>query len=150
MAFDYMTIKDGYILEFCGYRVAGTPEKAVTGNKTFEKRMNALANGLAFGDTTAQYRNAKGNSKWEIAKSFTFSIWILILPLLYILLCGMKVSSSDYYPDDMTYAVLKKKGVSGNPGIYVLLLLATLPPLIVYILFAKNIMGRIALGAVKE
>ena len=42
------------------------------------------------------------------------------------------------------------KGASGNPGIYVLLLLATLPPLIVYILFAKNIMGRIVLGAVKE
>lgn len=114
MVFDYMTIKDGYILEFCGYRVADTPEKAVTGNKTFEKRMNALANGLAFGDTTTQYRNAKGNSKWEIVKSFTFSIWILILPLLYILLCGMKVSSSDYYPDDMTYAVLKKKGFSDS------------------------------------
>ena len=42
------------------------------------------------------------------------------------------------------------KGASGNPGIYVLLLLATLPPLIVYVLFSKNIMGQIVLGAVKE
>ena len=41
------------------------------------------------------------------------------------------------------------KGASGNPVIYVLLLLATLPPLIVYILFSKNIMGPIVLGAVK-
>lgn len=41
-------------------------------------------------------------------------------------------------------------GASSDPVTYVMLLLTTLPPLIVYILFSKSIVSRIVLGAVKE
>lgn len=41
-------------------------------------------------------------------------------------------------------------GAGSNPVTYVILLLTTLPPLVVYILFAKGIVSRIVLGAVKE
>lgn len=42
------------------------------------------------------------------------------------------------------------QGAGSNPVIYVILLLTTLPPMIVYILCVKGVMSRIVLGAVKE
>lgn len=108
----YITVKDGSILEFCGYNAAEKPEQASADKNVLEKRMASLAKSMTVGDVTGQYLHAKANSKWEIIKSFTFSIWILILPLLYILFCGMKIADSDYIPDGMTYAALKRKGVS--------------------------------------
>ncbi|MGN0368365.1 MAG: acyltransferase family protein [Wujia sp.] len=42
------------------------------------------------------------------------------------------------------------KSVGSNPMVYVVVLLTTIPPVIVYILFSKSIVSRIVLGAVKE
>ena len=112
--FDFMTIKNGYILEFCGYHVDDTPERASSDIRVLEKRMNALANGMAIGNTTSLYKDAAGNSWSDKIKSFSFSIWILILPLAYILVCGMKIADSNYIPDFATLQGLKRKGYSDN------------------------------------
>lgn len=68
--FDFMTIKDGYILEFCGYHVDDTPERASSDIRVLEKRMNALANGMTIGNTTSLYKDAAGNSWSDKIKSF--------------------------------------------------------------------------------
>ena len=112
--FDFMTIKDGYILEFCGYHVDDAPERASSDIRVLKKRMNALANGMTIGNTTSLYKDAAGNSWSDKIKSFSFSIWILILPLAYILVCGMKIADSNYIPDFATLQGLKRKGYSDN------------------------------------
>lgn len=58
-------------------------------------------------------------------------------------------------PEQKTIALYLRKFASAtssgsDPFIYMLLVVATIPPLVVYLLFAKSIVSRIAIGAVKE
>ena len=94
----YVTTIDEQCIELnCYY----STEEKVTMNdelETLDSKMFPIIKSITLGDAT---KNIKKNDDTTLTaiKGFTFSIWILILPLFYILFCGMRVKDADYIPN---------------------------------------------------
>ena len=65
--------------------------------KALDIQMLPVLKSISSGNATAGVKEPK-KTFLDVAKKFSFSIWVLILPLGYILLCGMKIKDEDYIP----------------------------------------------------
>ena len=75
--------------------------------KSLDAKMLPVLKSISTGNATAGVKEVK-KSFSDLAKTFSFSIWILILPLGYILLCGMKIKDGDYVPGAKDLRMLER------------------------------------------
>nr|MBQ8253045.1 acyltransferase family protein [Lachnospiraceae bacterium] len=75
--------------------------------KSLDNNMLPVLKSISEGNATAGVKEVK-KSFSDLAKTFSFSIWILILPLGYILLCGMKIKDDDYVPSAKDLRMLER------------------------------------------
>ena len=75
--------------------------------KSLDAKMLPVLKSISTGNATAGVKEVK-KSFSDLAKTFSFSIWILILPLGYILLCGMKIKDGDYVPSAKDLRMLER------------------------------------------
>lgn len=76
--------------------------------KILDNKMLPIIKSIHPGNATEIIPESNEKSFWETAKNFSFSIWIFILPLACILLCGMKIKDPDYVPSAKELRMLDK------------------------------------------
>ncbi len=94
----YTTVSEGKCIEFCCYYLSSQPITIADEVNALDAKMLPLIKGVTLGDATKNIKK-ETPTKLSTLSGFTFSIWILILPLIYILVCGMKIKDSDYIPN---------------------------------------------------
>ena len=65
--------------------------------KSLDSLMKPFLGSITTGNKTKGIKEQKVSFS-DLVKTFSFSLWILALPLAYILLCGMKIKDADYIP----------------------------------------------------
>ena len=95
---DYVTVtNDNFVLFRCYYVAEEEflPEDLLP---DLDAKFLPIISEIQTGNATEGIREIPRKSFWELAKTFTFSLWILVIPLFYILFSGMKHKDSNYVP----------------------------------------------------
>lgn len=104
---NYSGVIGGKHIFLCCYYYDVEPLDTETQLKSLDSQMLPFIRSISIGDKTKGIREKKVTFS-DLAKGFSFSIWILILPLAYILLCGMKIKDADYIPSQKELRMMEK------------------------------------------
>lgn len=107
---DYVLLLGGKYIEFTCYYCSKEKLSAAQVITKLDASIVPIIESIEQGNKTIAYQKGNEDGFWKKLSSFTFSIWVFMIPLIYILLCGMKVVNPSYIPDAKEYAMLAEKG----------------------------------------
>ena len=107
---DYTIVLDGKCMQLTCYYCSKDSFDVNEVLSKLDENILPIIKSMEKGDGTRSMKTGNEGGIWKKISSFTFSIWVFLIPLLYILLCNMKVVNPSYIPSAGEYAKLAEQG----------------------------------------
>ncbi|MGN0368364.1 MAG: hypothetical protein ACI4EK_06230 [Wujia sp.] len=106
---DYALILNGKCIQLTCYYCSKEKLDTAEVLAKLDANIIPIIDSIKQGNQTIALAKGDDESVWKKLSSYTFSIWVFMIPLIYILICNMKVVNPSYIPDAKEYAMLAEK-----------------------------------------